>query len=128
MFRILCGIDGNLSGSRGERRERASAASERAERLTAWEIERRAGRVLCINALLDAATVAAITVEIVVADVAVTIAAAAALAVAVAGANVAIPGNPDELDGNIGECCNSLNTRASRSFAETGFESEPQLH
>jgi len=34
LFGILCGMNGNLWASRGERSERASAASERAERLT----------------------------------------------------------------------------------------------
>ena len=61
------------------------------EQLTAWEIERHAGRMLCINALPDAAAVAAVTVAIVVANVAVTVAAAAVLAVAVAAADVAAP-------------------------------------
>ena len=48
-----------------------------------------AGRILCINALLDAAAVADVTVTIVVANVAVTVAAAAVLAAAV--------GNPEAL-------------------------------
>ena len=49
------------------------------------------GRILCINVLLDAAAVAAVTATIVVANVAVTVAAAAVLAVAVAAADVATP-------------------------------------